>query len=700
MEARTTGSGCFYGGLEKLCKTGQLMEVFHRVDCALREGYHVSNKLFYALLKRCIDEEDLAAGKELHKLILRSGADVNSFLNSHLIRMFASCGSLSDANRIFDTIQKPNVFSWSAILAAHVKFGQNGKAINLYQQMNHSDVQPDGHVFVAALKACGSGNLYKQGKWIHIDILVGGFDSGLHVANAVVDMYCKWGSMLDGLRVFDRMQRKDLVTWNTMLSGCARHGYCDEALDLFKRMQHEGVKPNITTWNALISGYAQQGQAHEASRLVCDMKEIGIEPDNATWNGLIAGYAQCGLFEESLSASRQMQVEGGKPNYITLLCILSAYVKKGTLAEDMQSRALQLLEPISTCDIWGESNLVEPISTCDIGGESNLVDMARSVFDSLQRRPLEAWNAMITAYAEHEGGFEALHLFEQMLHQGTQPNSVTFLGVLKACLGASCLDRIKLIHATSVENEFDKDMLVGSSLVNTYAKCGSLDNACNVFEGLPERDVVTWTVMIAGYTQHGLYIHALEQLYKMQCEGVDPNRVTFLFYLKACSSLASLEFGLLGHTLIVMCGCESDAYVGSTLIDMYAKCESFSDAQSVFKSFPTRLPVTWNVMIVGCAQCNQSWEALYLFQQMQQAGLKPNQTTYLSILKVCTTLASLNQGKLLHASSIEAGFHLDVHVCSALVDMYAKCGSIEDAYKVFVGMPARDIVAWNAMIAG
>lgn len=693
MEARTAGNGCLFGGLEKLCKEGQLREAFQTVDRLGREGYRVPDKVFYALLKRCIHKEDLAAGKELHRLILRSGVDVRSFLGSHLIRMFASCGSLLEASHIFERLPKPNVFSWSAILSAHVMFGKHGKAISLYHQMHHSDVRPDGHVFVAALKACGGGAFLLQGELIHTDILESGFDSALHVVNAVVDMYCKCGSMANGLKVFDRLPKQDLVTWNTMISGYVHHGYYEEALDFFQQMPHEGMKPNITTWNTMISGYAQKGEGHEALRLLHAMKQGGIEPNSVTWNALIGGYAQHGLCENALNLYQQMQEEGSEPDYVTFLCILRASSKMETFEKEMQDQAIQLIEACSTHGIISGSSPVDM-------ARSSPVDMARSVFNKLQRRPVKAWNAMIAAYAEQGNGLKALHLFKQMQQEGIQPNNVTFVSTLKACSGASNLDQGKLMHAAVVESGFDMDTFIGSTLIDTYAKCGSLSNARTVFDCLLKRDVVAWTVMIAGYTQHGHNVAALDLFDRMQWEGIEPNRVTFLFLLKVCSSVAALDLGRLGHALITMSGWELDAYVGSTLIYMYAKCERFKDAQLVFDNLPTQLPVAWNVMIVGCAQCGQSQEALQLFQQMQQAGIEPNQATYVSIFKTCSTMLAPDQGKLSHASFIEAGFNMNAHVSSALVDMYAKCGSIEDAYEVFVGLPMRDVAMWNAMIAG
>ena len=173
-----------------------------------------------------------------------------------------------------------------------------------------------------------------------------------------------------------------------------------------------------------------------------------------------------------------------------------------------------------------------------------------------------------------------------------------------------------------------------------------------------------------------------------------------LFLLKICSSLGVADLGYVVHTLIIMGGSDKDMHVGSTLVDMYAKCASFKDSRTTFNSMPSQVLEVWNAMIMGCAQFGHSHEALELFQKMWQLGMKPNHITYILLLKTCSPVVALDVGKLCHASCIESGDSKYIQVSSALVDMYSKCGSIEDAVKVFTGLSMRDIVTWNAMMSG
>jgi pentatricopeptide repeat protein len=149
-----------------------------------------------------------------------------------------------------------------------------------------------------------------------------------------------------------------------------------------------------------------------------------------------------------------------------------------------------------------------------------------------------------------------------------------------------------------------------------------------------------------------------------------------------------------------MSGFELEMHVGSTLVDMYAKCSSFNDSLLTFNSMPSQHLAAWNAMIASCAQFEHNHEALELFQKIWQQGMEPNDASYVSLLKTCSTMASIDIGKLCHASCVETGDGNDIQVSSALVDMYSKCGSIEDAIDVFTGLPVRDIVTWNAMVSG
>lgn len=156
---RSFGSYGSFGSSRDLHGEGPFVDLFQK-----HEEMLISSSMFVQLLDKCIVEKDLAAGRETHSLIVRSGLESDTVLGSYLIRMFSSFSCLVEAKQVFSKLLKPNVYSWSAVITAHAKLGQEEQAINLYHQMQMSDVVPDGHVFVAVLKACSSIGALNQGK--------------------------------------------------------------------------------------------------------------------------------------------------------------------------------------------------------------------------------------------------------------------------------------------------------------------------------------------------------------------------------------------------------------------------------------------------------------------------------------------------------------------------------------------------------
>jgi len=221
-----------------------------------------------------------------------------------------------------------------------------------------------------------------------------------------------------------------------------------------------------------------------------------------------------------------------------------------------------------------------------------------------------------------------------------------------------------------------------------------------VFDKMPVRDVVSWNAMIAGYVQNGQGGESLKLFSQMQLAGMKADSVTVSSILPACANLADLEQGKKIHDYITSSGFESDVFVGSALVDMYAKCRSIENARHVFDKMSRRDVVTWNSMIAGYAQNGLGNEALMLMYKMQLSGMKPNSVTVMSVLSVCTNLAALQQGKEIHGLIIRDGLESDVIVGSALVVMYAKCGNIIIARQVFDRIPQRDVALWNAIISG
>ncbi|CAM6069276.1 unnamed protein product [Sphagnum tenellum] len=309
------------------------------------------------------------------------------------------------------------------------------------------------------------------------------------------------------------------------------------------------------------------------------------------------------------------------------------------------------------------------------------------------------------------------------------PLQNTLCALIKACAGLGALEDGRLVHKQLIQSGFESDVFVGSSLVDMYAKCGSIKDAWRVFNKMSSRNVVTWTAMILGHVKCGQGQKALELYEQMQQEGVQPDSVTFVGVLNACASLAALKEGRCVHQQIVECGWDADVFVGNSLVDMYAKCGSMEDAWRVFNKMPSRdvvtwtamilgycgniedawrvfnkMPsrnvVTWNAMVLGHVKCGQGQEALKLFQQMQQEGVQPNSVTFVGVLNACASMIALEEGRCVHQHIIRCGWDSDVFVGSSLVDMYAKCGSMEDAWSVFNKMPSRDVVTWTTILGG
>ncbi|KAH8934858.1 hypothetical protein BDL97_17G001400 [Sphagnum fallax] len=311
-----------------------------------------------------------------------------------------------------------------------------------------------------------------------------------------------------------------------------------------------------------------------------------------------------------------------------------------------------------------------------------------------------SWNRRLARYVKAGQPEKTMELFQQMQQEGLSPDKFTFLPVLNACASLQALEAGRHAHEQIIENHCEDNLFVGTSLINMYTKCGSMEEAWRVFNKMASRDVVSWNAMLMGLVKCGQGQKALQLFQQMRLEGVQPNPVTFVAVLNACAVLEVLEEGRRTHGLIVQSGCESHLVVGNSLIDMYAKCGSMEDAWRIFNKMHLRDVISWTAVIQGYARSGKGQKALELFRQMQQEGVQPNSVTFLGVLNACATVMALEEGRRAHEQIIECDFESDVFVGSSLIDMYAKCGSMEDAWRVFTKMPLRNVIAWTAMLKG
>ncbi|MCO5551574.1 hypothetical protein L7F22_005079 [Adiantum nelumboides] len=232
-----------------------------------------------------------------------------------------------------------------------------------------------------------------------------------------------------------------------------------------------------------------------------------------------------------------------------------------------------------------------------------------------------------------------------------------------------------------------------------YSRHGNLVTAQQVFDQLSLRDAASWSAIITGYTNSGYGWAAVDLFHQMWCENSSLDEVTFLCILSACASVGTLTEGRLIH-LEVTKWFELGVFMGSTLIDMYGKCNCIKEARQVFDGLPARNLVCWNVIIAGYVSSKLSIEALHLLDAMQHAGFEPNAITYTSMLKACSDIPSLNQGMRFHEIIFRESYEYDSIIGSCLVEFYVKCGSMPSACKVFDNLSVRSSVTWTAIIAG
>lgn len=237
-------------------------------------------------------------------------------------------------------------------------------------------------------------------------------------------------------------------------------------------------------------------------------------------------------------------------------------------------------------------------------------------------------------------------------------------------------------------------------MITMYSRCGEFGFARKVFDEITQKDLVSWNSMLSGYAKMGRAKEAVEVFGRLREEsGFEPDEMSLVSVLGACGELGNLELGKWVEGFVVERDMKVNSFVGSALISMFAKCGDLVSARRIFDGMPIRDVITWNAVISGYAQNGMADEAISLFHCMKENGVNPNKITLTAVLSACASIGALDLGKEIDENATQRGFQHDIFVATALIDMYAKCGSLESAQRVFNEMPRKNEASWNAMIS-
>ncbi|XP_043718802.1 pentatricopeptide repeat-containing protein At3g46790, chloroplastic [Telopea speciosissima] len=324
----------------------------------------------------------------------------------------------------------------------------------------------------------------------------------------------------------------------------------------------------------------------------------------------------------------------------------------------------------------------------------NSIENARYVFDKTLDRTVFVWNALIRALALAGRGEEALSFYRQMNQTGIPSDRFTYPYILKACVSSSyssilLLHKVKEIHGHILRHGFESHVHVATTLVDVYARYGYVSEAAQLFDEMPERNVVSWSAMIACYAKNGKPFEALELFREMiaKTQSAVPNSVTMVSVLQACAALAALGQAKLMHGYVLRRGLDSILTVINALVSTYAKCGSLEIAVRVFSRMDRRDVVSWNSMISGYGIHGFGVEAIQVFQRMIESGFSPNSITFVSVLGACSHIGLVEEGKKLFKAMVsQHGIFPSAEHYACLVDLLGRAGRLEEAVKIIEEM--------------
>ncbi|XP_071701082.1 putative pentatricopeptide repeat-containing protein At5g09950 [Rutidosis leptorrhynchoides] len=673
--------------------------------------------------------------KQLHLQIYKNGYTCDVFLLNTLITAYTRIGDMVSARKVFDEMSMRNSISWSCLISGYTRNHLSHEACIVFRDMIRDGFPPVQYAVGSVLRA----NQVLESGGIKFGMQVHGFVSKTLnvfqevVCNGLISMY---GNCMDSAdyacSVFEEMESRSLVSWNSIISVFSHKGNAGSAFKLFYGMQVDGFRPTEYTFgslitsasslsengsllleqvmcmiqksgflydlyvgSALVSAFSRTSQVSIAKKIfeLMDVKNV------VSMHGLMVGLTRQKHGEQALDVFIKMKdfVKLTSDSYVILLSTFSEFsqLKEGE-NKGREVHAVVIRNRLIDSNVAIGNSLMNMYAKC--GSVTNAADVFKLMID----KDDVSWNSIITGFDQNSCYRDAIMMFCEMRRNQLKPSNFTLISALSSCAGLGWLRLGEQIHSEGVKLGLNTDVSVSNSLIDLYSETGSISNAKKVFLLMNEYDQVSWNSIIGAFSDsNNLAYEAVDYFIKMMRGGWRPNLITFVNILGAVSSLSVNELVKQIHGLTLKYRVFNDNTVENAMLMCYGKCGQMEDCEEVFSRMGDRRDETsWNSMISGYIHNEFMNKAMNLVSIMLTNGQRLDRFTMATVLSACASVATLEHGMEVHACGIRACLDSDEVVGSALVDMYSKCGRIDYASRFFTLMPLKNVYTWNSMISG
>ncbi|CAN6268525.1 unnamed protein product [Urochloa humidicola] len=644
------------------------------------------------VLSACSRLGALGHGRQVHCDLLKCGFASSAFCEAALVDMYAKCGQVADARRVFDRVACPDTICWTSMIAGYHRVGRYQQALALFSRMSKVGTAPDQVTCVTIISTLASMGRLEDArtllKKVHMPSTV--------AWNAVISSYAQGGHESEVFGLYKDMRRQGLrptrSTFASVLSAAASMAAFDEGQQVHATAVRHGLDANVFVGSSLINLYVKHGCIADAKKVF----DFSTEKNIVMWNAMLYGFVQNELQEETIQMFQYMRRADLEADDFTFVSVLGACINLDSLDLGRQVHCIT----VKNCM---DADLFVANATLDMYSKLGAIDVAKALFSLIPDKDSVSWNALIVGLAQNEEEEEAVHMLKRMKLYGTAPDEVSLATAINACSNIQATETGKQIHCASIKYNVCSNHAVGSSLIDLYSKHGDIESSRKVLAQVDASSIVPRNAFITGLVQNNREDEAIELLQQVLKDGFKPSSFTFASILSGCAGLISSVIGKQVHCYTLKSGLlNQDASLGISLIGIYLKCKLLEDANKLLKEVPDHKSlIGWTAIISGYAQNGYSDQSLVMFWRMRSYDVRPDEATFASVLKACSDIAALADGKEIHGLITKSGFVSYETATSALIDMYAKCGDVISSFEIFKELKNKqDIMPWNSMIVG